>query len=110
MINSNRCGLKGLAASMLLPLGLLTGGLNAGGAEGRSAEILHHYTLPAFSLENLGFSAEELAEAAANGLPTADLPALGSGMQWLGGNYFVGVSDRGQARRGQHQLQDGCSH
>ena len=81
--------------SVLVPLAMLAGGLNAGAEEGRSAEILHHYTLPPFSLENLGFSAEELTEAAVNGLPTADLPALGSGMQWLGGNYFVGVSDRG---------------
>jgi alkaline phosphatase len=79
----------------VVPIALLAAGLNSRGEDGRPAEILHHYTLPPFSLENLGFSAEELTQAAANGLPTADLPALGSGMQWLGGNYYVGVSDRG---------------
>ena len=64
-------------------------------ASGRSAQILHHYTLPPFSLENIGVSPEELATAVANGLPSPDLPALGSGLQRLGGNYYLGVTDRG---------------
>ena len=77
-------------------IGLASSALSTSGAEtARSAEILHHYSLPAFSLQFLGYSAEELATAQANGLPAIDLPALGSGLQHLGGNYYVGVSDRG---------------
>ena len=41
------------------------------------------------------FGGPDLAAAQANGLPAIDLPALGSGLQRLGGNYYVGVSDRG---------------
>jgi hypothetical protein len=65
--------------------------------DGRGAKILNHYALPPFSLSNLGYTAEELAVAQANGLTSIDLPAPGSGLQRLGGNYFVGVSDRGPA-------------
>src|SRR5688500_14278418 len=61
----------------------------------RSARILHHHTLPPFGLENIGVTPAELSTALANGLPSGDRPALGSGLQRLGGNYYLGVSDRG---------------
>ncbi len=60
----------------------------------RSAQILHEYTLPSFSLENFGYSAEELAAAQANGAVT-DQPAIGSGLQRLNGNHYISVTDRG---------------
>jgi alkaline phosphatase len=62
---------------------------------GRSAKVLHEYALAPFSLGNFGHSDAELATALANGLPSIDLPAIGSGLQRLAGNNFVGVSDRG---------------
>jgi hypothetical protein len=46
-------------------------------------------------MENIGVSASDLDTALANGLPSADVPALGSGLQRLGGNYYLGVTDRG---------------
>jgi hypothetical protein len=60
----------------------------------RRAKILHEYTLPPFSLEHFGYSAEELAAAQANGAVT-DLPAIGSGLQRLNGNHYLSVTDRG---------------
>jgi hypothetical protein len=77
--------------------GLLMGAPSCAQEQERSAAILSHYALPSFSLENLGYTPEELAIAQGNGLPFVDLPAPGSGLQKLGGNYFVGVSDRGPA-------------
>ena len=60
----------------------------------RPAEILHDYTLPPFSLEYFGYSAEALAFAQANGAVT-DNPGIGSGLQRLNGNHYVSVTDRG---------------
>lgn len=60
----------------------------------RRAKILHEYTLPPFSLEHFGYSAEELAAAQANGA-VADRPAIGSGLQRLLGNFYLSVTDRG---------------
>jgi len=62
---------------------------------GRSAEIIREYTLPLFSLENFGYSPEELATAQANGLTTTKLPAIGSGLQQLNGNHYISITDRG---------------
>ena len=76
-----------------LAFGLQTS--NADESSSRGAKILHHYILPSFSLENIGVSSAELSTALANGLPHGDLPALGSGLQRLGGNYYLGVTDRG---------------
>lgn len=60
----------------------------------RPAAILHEYTLPPFSLEYFGYTAEELATAQLNGAVT-DRPAIGSGLQRLAGNHYVSVTDRG---------------
>jgi hypothetical protein len=60
----------------------------------RLAEILHQYILPPFSLENFGYSAEELAAAQLNGAVT-DRPAIGSGLQRLYGNHYISATDRG---------------
>lgn len=62
---------------------------------GRPTELLHQYTLPPFSLLHLGYTEAELASAQANGLGSATLPAIGSGVKLLNGNYFVSVTDRG---------------
>ena len=61
----------------------------------RSAEILAEYSLPPFSIGNLGYSEETVAAAQANGLTRTDLPAIGSGLQHLAGNHYLSVSDRG---------------
>ena len=64
---------------------------------GRSAKVLHQFALPSFSLANFGYTDGELAVAQANGMPRIDLPAIGSGLQRLAGNYYVGITDRGVA-------------
>src|SRR5688572_8410809 len=56
MIGSTKRAVKVATVSVLVPLAMWAGGLNAGAKEGRSAEILHHYTLPPFSLESGIFS------------------------------------------------------
>jgi alkaline phosphatase len=63
--------------------------------EGRRAKVLAEYSLPPFSLANFGLTDTELETGLANGLPTADLPAIGSGLQRLVGNHYVSISDRG---------------
>src|SRR5688500_9116231 len=87
--------LKHLLSTATIGVTLACGTQASNADEARSAKILHHYTLPSFSLENIGVSSAELSTALANGLPHGDLPALGSGLQRLGGNYFLGVTDRG---------------
>jgi hypothetical protein len=57
--------------------------------------VLHRYTLGPTSLEALGYSAAELADAQARGLTVTNQPALGSGLQRLAGKFFLGVTDRG---------------
>src|SRR5687767_490944 len=81
----------------VLALNVFVPSSSSGEEPARAASILHHYTLPPLSLTNLGYTEAELISAQANGLPATDLPAPGSGIQWLGGNYYVGVSDRGPA-------------
>lgn len=63
----------------------------------RSAKVLHQSTLAPFSLANFGYSEEELAIAQLNGMPRVDLPAIGSGLERLAGNHYVGITDRGVA-------------
>lgn len=65
--------------------------------EGRSTKVIAVHTLAPFSLTNFGHTAAELETALANGLTHTDLPAIGSGLQRLAGNHFVGVTDRGVA-------------
>lgn len=60
-----------------------------------SAERLHYYTLGPTSLELFGYSAGEIAAAQALGLAVVDQPAIGSGLQRLHGNHYLGVTDRG---------------
>jgi hypothetical protein len=66
-------------------------------AQGRSAEVLAEHTLAPLSLLYFGLTEEELIIAQANGLARTDLPAIGSGLQRLAGNHFVGITDRGPA-------------
>ena len=61
----------------------------------RDPKILHHYTLEPTSLEAFGYSAAEVAAAQALGLAVTDQPAIGSGLQRLQGNNYLGVTDRG---------------
>lgn len=61
----------------------------------RPAAVLHEYSLQPTSLELFGYSAAELAAAQALGLAVTDKPAIGSGLQQLAGNHFLGITDRG---------------
>ena len=65
--------------------------------EGASAKVLSEHVLPPLSLTYFGQTEEELAIAQANGLTRTDLPAIGSGLQRLAGNHFLGITDRGPA-------------
>src|SRR6185436_20128647 len=65
--------------------------------EARSAKVIGHHTLLPLSLTDFGQTEAELATAQANGMSRTDLPAIGSGLQRLAGNHFVGVTDRGPA-------------
>ena len=64
-------------------------------AQTRPAAVLHDYTLEPTSLEAFGYSAAELADAQARGLTVTDVPSIGSGLQRLFGNQYLGVTDRG---------------
>lgn len=64
-------------------------------APARPAAVLHEYTLQPTSLELFGYSAAELAAAQALGLEVTDQPAIGSGLERLQGNVYLGVTDRG---------------
>lgn len=70
---------------------------NVQAQDNRSAKVLAIHTLAPLSLTHLGQTAEELATAQANGLTRTDLPAIGSGLQRLAGNHFLGITDRGPA-------------
>ncbi len=85
------CGLVGAACLISLPIPLLA----EERSPQRSAAILAEYSLPSFSIGNLGYSDETVAAAQANGLTRTDLPAIGSGLHHLAGNHYVSVSDRG---------------
>jgi hypothetical protein len=66
----------------MLVIGLLAStqpGVTAPPGDGRSAEILHQYTLPPLSLTYFGYTPAELAMAQVSGLTNTDLPAIGSG-------------------------------
>jgi alkaline phosphatase len=62
---------------------------------GRSAQILHQYTLPRLSLTKFGYSQAELDAARPNGLIVSDRPGFGSGLEHVHGDFFIGVTDRG---------------
>lgn len=64
-------------------------------AGGRSAKVLHEFILPPYSMANFGQTPEELAIAQANGLLTTEAPSLGSGLERLVGNLYLGLTDRG---------------
>lgn len=70
---------------------------HARGQEARSAKVLAQHTLAPLSLTYFGLTEAELASAQLNGMSRTDLPAIGSGLQRLAGNHFVGVTDRGPA-------------
>ena len=61
----------------------------------RAAKRLHEYTLVPTGLEALGYTTAEIDEAEARGLTFRDLPSIGSGLQHLHGNHYLGVTDRG---------------
>jgi len=78
-----------------LALGALSSTFPAHSADGRDAEVLHQFTLVPTSLAAFGYSAAEVAAAQGRGLAFTDLPAIGSGLQRLNDNHFLGVTDRG---------------
>jgi Esterase-like activity of phytase len=80
---------------VLLAILTLTPILSAQADSARDAAVLHHYTLVPTSMTALGYSAEEIADAQARGLTFTDQPSIGSGLQRLQGNFYLGVSDRG---------------
>jgi alkaline phosphatase len=61
----------------------------------RPAQVLYQCTLPPTSYEVFGYSAAEMAVAQSFGLAVIDRPSVGSGLQRLQGNYFLGITDRG---------------
>ncbi len=75
---------------------LAVGALSIGAAQesARTAKILHEDTLPPFSLENFGYTTDELADSQANGA-VIDRPGIGSGLQRLNGNHYISITDRG---------------
>jgi hypothetical protein len=71
--------------------------LPAASAEGpaRGAKLLRMFELAPTSLTNFGYTQSELNAAAPNGLVVDDQPAIGSGLISLGGNQYLGITDRG---------------
>src|SRR5688572_6157993 len=65
--------------------------------EARAAKVLAQHTLAPLSLTYFGQTEAELASAQLHGMARTDLPAIGSGLQRLAGNQFLGVTDRGPA-------------
>ena len=59
------------------------------------AKILLTAALEPLSLTAFGYTSAELEAAQKNGLKRTDLPAIGSGLVWLGGMEFMGITDRG---------------
>lgn len=68
---------------------------SARAGDARGPVVLHDYILVPTSLELFGYSAAEIAAAQALGLTVTDQPAIGSGLQRLNGNHYLGVTDRG---------------
>jgi len=64
-------------------------------AQGRGPSLLHEYFLEPTSYDAFGITPEEVAEALTHGLTTTNQPAMGSGLQRLYDNVFLGVTDRG---------------
>ncbi|GAB5602347.1 esterase-like activity of phytase family protein [Thermus sp. FJN-A] len=73
---------------LLLALGL---------ALAQGGQVVGVYTLPPTPITALNphLTAEEIAAALQAGWPTDRLPALGSGLAYLGNGRFVGLTDRG---------------
>ena len=63
-------------------------------ADGKS-KILLSAALEPLSLTAFGYTQAQLEAAQKNGLKRTDLPAIGSGLVWLGGMEFMGITDRG---------------
>ena len=59
------------------------------------AKILLSAILEPLSLTAFGYTQAELEASQKNGLKRTDLPAIGSGLVWLGGMEFMGITDRG---------------
>ena len=59
------------------------------------AKILFSAALEPLSLTAFGYTPSELEASQKNGLKRTDLPAIGSGLVWLGGMEFMGITDRG---------------
>ena len=87
----------GIALCGVLAAGTLAMIPTTSAQNGSPAKVLAMQTLPPLSLLYFGQTAEELATAAANGLNRDDLPAIGSGLQRLAGNHYLGITDRGPA-------------
>jgi len=66
-------------------------------AQGQGGQVVGVYTLPPTSIRVLNphLSQAEVEASLRNGWPTADRPALGSGLAYLGNGLFVGSTDRG---------------
>jgi len=90
-----RIDIRRMATTALSTLALFAAGPTLQGAEGRTARVLAEHSLPLFSLANFGLSDADLATGQANGLPSIDYPAIGSGLQRLAGDHFVSITDRG---------------
>src|SRR5262245_53936430 len=61
-------------------------------------EILAHAEFGPLAISRFGqppLSTSVLERARVAGLCCLDQPSIGSGLEWIGGNEFVGVSDRG---------------
>ncbi len=88
-----------LCRSTVLGLACALGGTllfeNAQADSGRPPQVTHQYTLEPTSLETFGYTPAELSVAATFGLAVLDQPAIGSGVQRLRGNRYLGVTDRG---------------
>jgi alkaline phosphatase len=87
--------IRSVVSSVTLALIAFTAVRSAPAQNGRGPAVLHDYTLVPTSLETFGYSASELASAQALGLAVTDQPAIGSGLQRLDGNHYLGVTDRG---------------
>jgi alkaline phosphatase len=64
-------------------------------ARAQSVKIIHQYELPPLSYVELGYTQEQVDQAAANGLAFTERPGIASGLQRLAGNHLVSVTDRG---------------
>jgi hypothetical protein len=63
--------------------------------QAETAKITHQFELPPFSYTELGYTQEQIDEAAGNGLAYTDRPGIASGLQQLVGGTFLAVTDRG---------------